>query len=416
MIQYYLTKIVKDTGWVLILNSINYASTFIIALLVSRFMGIEQLGIYTFTVAVSSLIYLISDFGLTTLLVRRIGEYKSNVFRLISNVNVIKITLATACTGIFFAIGILFNIQNTGPALWLGIAASFPRLIQTTYEGSIRVFGMQRYPTIIRSVNSLLQIVFSLYAILLGYGLLGVFIVILILELITAVVFAHTNGTILFRNNIFPAKINKFPYDEMKNLFKKSSVFFIFSFLRFSSPAINIFLLEYIRSTAAVGIYSAGVRFVSGIGLFSGAVYSSFYPFISNLTSEVKIKYELTHKLLVYATLFGVFIISLIFIFSDILIDFTFKIEESKMILKILSFTVLPVIIFPVLQSYFFSSYYETFLLRIFITTWLLNLLLTFVLVNFYSYKGLALSTLIIEYILLLFLIIKFNLIKKTIA
>ena len=95
MIQGYLKKILKDISWVISLNFVNYSSSFIIAVLITRFLGAEMLGSYTFITAVGSLMYLISDFGLTPLLVRKITEDKQKTLEEINSANAVKIIVCS---------------------------------------------------------------------------------------------------------------------------------------------------------------------------------------------------------------------------------------------------------------------------------------------------------------------------------
>ncbi len=90
MIKEYLNKIAKDTLWVLALNAVNFSSSFIIAVFISRMMGVNELGKYTFITAISSVLYMIADFGLTTSLVRKIGGDRPDAFKFISEANSIK--------------------------------------------------------------------------------------------------------------------------------------------------------------------------------------------------------------------------------------------------------------------------------------------------------------------------------------
>jgi O-antigen/teichoic acid export membrane protein len=410
--KFYLRKIFKDTGWVLSLNSVNYASAFVIAVLVSRFLGVKELGDYTFIAALTSVMYLVADFGLTTLIVRKIGVDKSATLSVIKSAAVIKLSIGVVLFG-----GLIVYIVLT-PAivdsfgkdlqpqhiLLLGTAAVFPRLLQANYESAIRVFGIQKYPTIIRSVNSLFQIGFGLWALSAGLQLLGVFSVILIFEMLTAIVFSVTNKIVLKKNGFLsPAGTRgQAPlHYGVKTLIRESSIFFLYNFLRFSMPVTVIFLVQYLRSSESVGIYSAAARFVGGIGLLTGAVFNSYYPLISNLAKDENLKLTLTRKLLGYSLAAGFVIVIVILSLSNALIDLTFKIQDSKAVLRILSFGILPTMVLPVIQSYMFSTHSEKFNLKILLLVWILNLFLTYLLVNFYDYSGAAISFVVCEYVLI---------------
>ena len=412
MIKEYLNKIAKDTLWVLALNAANFSSLFVIAVFISRLMGVDELGRYTFIIAISSVLYMVSDFGLTTSLVRKIGGEKKNAYSFISDANSIKTFLGAATAIISLFAIYIFNRSNFNISLAAGIVVIIPRLYQTSYEASIRVFGFQKYPTIIRSMASLLQIILSYYAIQSGYGLDGIFILILFIEIITYYVFYFTNYIILSRKNI-KIKKNLFSAKSIFGKAKESSVLFFNNVLTFTMPRVNIILLEYISSTASVGIFSAGTRFTSGAGMISGALYNSVYPFIANLKEEKKTSYELARELIKYSFIIGAVISIALFFLSGILIDLTFKIEEAKPVLKIVAFSIIPLLVYTVIQTFMLSVFLEKFLLKIYTLIWLLNAAIGIFLIWKWSYTGAAIVTISMEYLLMFIQIIKFISIGK---
>jgi O-antigen/teichoic acid export membrane protein len=408
LIKAYLNKIAKDTGWVLGLNIINFSSSFVIAVFVSRMLGVEQLGTYTFITAFASVLYLISDFGLTTLIVRKIAENKKETAGLLNKTNIIKSTGGFLSLAIFFLLIYFLDNKHFNLSLAAGIIVILPRLYQTTYEASIRVFEFQKYPTIIRSVNSLLQIIFSYVVIQQGFGLEGIFVLILYLEIFTYIIFAITNRRILIKNGISLKPNLKDKRESLLNTVKESSVLFLNNVLSFTIPRVHIILLEYISSTVSVGIFSAGVRFTSGAGLVSGALYNSVYPFIANIKEQKKTSFELAKELVKYSIILGVVISVLLFLFSNLLIDLTFKIEEAKPILKIVSFSVLPLLVYTITQTYMLSIYKEKFLLKAYSLVWIFNLVLAIFLILNYGYIGAAAVTISIEYLLMIIQLVKF--------
>lgn len=322
MIRYYLKKIAKDISWVITLNFINYSSSFIIAVLISRFLGTEGLGKYTFVTAAGALVYLISDFGLTTLLVRKITEDKNKALTEIQNVNAAKAMISLLLLLLLIA-GIFSRIKNFDWLLLAGCISAVPRLLQTSYEASIRAFLKQKYPTIIRSINSFIQIIAAIILLTQGKSLLTIFVMILITETLTALVFRISAVKIASPKE---RTVSDFSLSKIRTLFKEGSTFFAMNFLVFSMPRGNIIVLEYLSSTIAVGIFSAGIRFVNAIGLFTGALFNTYYPLISNIREDVHLRYQLTKKMITYSFLFGAAISLSLYFLSGFLVDITFKI------------------------------------------------------------------------------------------
>jgi O-antigen/teichoic acid export membrane protein len=405
LIQVYLKRIARDLSWVITLNFVNYSSSFIIAVLISRFLGTEGLGRYTFVTAVVALVYLISDFGLTTLLVRKITENKNQALTEIHNVNAAKVIVCISLL-LLLAAGIFIRIKNFDSILLAGSLSAVPRLLQTSYEASIRAFLKQKYPTIIRSVNSFIQIIAAIVLLNQGKGLLAIFVMILITETLTVIAF-RISAEKIAGTGIKSAQ-RKFSPTKIRALFKEASTFFAMNTLSFSMPRANIILLEYLNSTLAVGIFSAGVRFVNAIGLFTGALFNTYYPLISNIRGDQKLKYELTKKMAGYAFIAGAAISLSLYFLSEFLINITFKIPEAVSVLKITAFAVIPIMVYTVLQPFFYTVYKEKFLLKLFAIAFVFNSLSCIILIRLYGYIGCAVITVVTEYFVFIIILISF--------
>ncbi len=172
-------------------------------------------------------------------------------------------------------------------------------------------------------------------------------ICILIRDIITLLLLMLINNNVIDKFNSESNSGNIISDKPLKIRFtlilKESSVFFANNFLMLSIKGLNVILLGYFSTAAAVGIYSAGSRFVNGIGLFSGALFNSFYPVISNIKNDLKTKTELTKKFILYSFTLGLMITIPLYLFSGNLMELTFKSEDSVIVLKILSFTMIPV-------------------------------------------------------------------------
>lgn len=413
MIKQHIKKISEGSLLVLILNAVSYAGSFILAVLVSGFLGIEALGNYSLIFAFVLILGIVSDFGLSTLLVRKLGEYKFNAKETINSFNLIKIILSAVIIIVIFVTAFLFFTKIYYPAFFIGIFLILPRTLMSTYEASIRSFLNQKYPVIIKSANSLLQLALSYYFLSTGYGLSAVMICILIPDIITLLLLMLINNNVIDKFNSESNSGNIISDKPLKKRFtlilKESSVFFANNFLMLSIKGLNVILLGYFSTAAAVGIYSAGSRFVNGIGLFSGALFNSFYPVISNIKNDLKTKTELTKKFILYSFTLGLMITIPLYLFSGNLMELTFKSEDSVIVLKILSFTMIPVLVYTVTQSFLFSVYNEIFLTRILIIAWSLNIILSIILIKMYDYTGCAVALTFTEIFLMITQVLKFK-------
>ncbi len=414
MVKEHIKKISEGSALVLILNAVNYLSSFILAVLVSRFLGIKALGDYSLIFAFVLILGIISDFGLSTLLIRKLGENKCNAGEIIFNFNMIKIFISVILISLTFISAYLFFEKIFFPAFFIGVFLILPRSLMSTYEASLRSFQNQKYPVMIKCMNSFLQLVISYFLLINGYGLTGIFLCILILDFIALIILMLANTNVMDKlrlnkkdENIMNSEQNFI--EKSVSILKESSVFLVNNFLMLSIKGLNVILLGYFSTAASVGIYSAGSRFVNGIGLFSGALFNSFYPVISNIKNDHKTKTEVTKKFIMYSFALGLIITVPVYLFSGYLIDLTFKTEESVIVLKILSFTMIPVLVYTITQSFLFSVYNEKFLTRILIIAWSLNIILSIIMIRLFNYTGCAMALTFTEVFLMITQLIKFR-------
>lgn len=414
MLKQHIKKISEGSLLVLILNAVSYVCSFILAVLISRFLGIEALGDYSLIFAFVLILGIVSDFGLSTLLVRKLGENKFKAKEIINNFNLIKIILSLVIIILLSITAFLFFTKIYYPAFFIGLFLILPRTLMSTYEASIRSFLNQKYPVIIKSANSFLQLALSYFILTKGYELSAVMLCILIPDVITLMMLMLANKKIIDKFNLKNNSENILQSDQpLKEKFtlilKESSVFFVNNFLMLSIKGLNVILLGYFSTAVSVGIYSAGSRFVNGIGLFSGALFNSFYPAISNIKNDLKTKTELTKKFILYSFTLGFMITVPLYLFAGNLIELTFKSEDSVIVLKILSFTMIPVLVYTVTQSYLFSEYNEIFLTRILIIAWSLNIIISIILIKMYDYTGCAVALAFTEIFLMITQLLKFK-------
>lgn len=408
MVKELSKKIYKDTSLVAASNIVNYASTFILAVFISRMLGVEALGQFTYIFAFTTVFSVITDFGFSTLLVRKVNENRSKAWNLIKRINLIKIIIGNISVILLLTVIYFAARENFNFTFAAGIAVIIPKAIQSTHESAIRALLKQFLPAVIKSANSLLQLGAAYFLIINSFGLLEIFIMILLTEAATAIVLRYANSTVWKRYIIIPDRIGKKDLFSIKLLLRESWPFFGKNFLSHSIPRITVILLGYISSALALGVFSAASRFANGIGLISGALFNTYYPVVSHPDTTDNSKYELTGKFIFYAFGTGLLAAAALFFLSGPLIDFTFKIEEAKPVLKILAFTVIPILVYTVIHSYLFSIHKEKFILILYSSAWIANIVLSIILISLHNYTGAAIATIIVEYSLMIALLIKF--------
>lgn len=397
-------KIFKDTFIVMLSNIINYGGMFILAVMITRMLGVNALGEFTLIFAVSSILSSINEFGFSTLLVRKINDDPNSVFLILKNVNIFKFIFGIAIITVTIVVTYLIPSIGAGSAFAVGMAIVIPKSIQASYESSLRAIMKQALTSVIKSINTFVQIVIAYILLLNSYGLISILLMIFILEVLTALAFKIQNRLAwlkILNSNYVHSPVN---LRSIVPLIKESWMILANNFLTLSMPRVNLVMIAYIITEAAAGIFSASSRIVNAVGLLSGALFNTYYPAITKLRNKPVEQFRFTSKILSYSIIAGLLINAILYLFSDILIDLTFKIDDAKFILKILSFTVLPILISSVLKAFFYTYFKEYYLFILFIVWWCFNIIAGYLSLYYWGIFGFAYSVLLTESIFCLIL------------
>lgn len=385
-------------------NLVNYGGMFVLAVMITRMLGIDALGEFTIIFSFVMILTAVTDLGMTQMLVRRLNQERGKAWSIIRSVNRFRLNFSLICVAAAICVMYFIPGTNLTAAFAAGIALVIPKTLQSAYDSSIRALQQQRLPAIIKSAVTLLQIVF-VYIILLGSpGMLYVMLVLLVTEILAMGAF-YLTAEDLWKNETDVKDRTLIP---VKPIINEALPFFGNNLFALSIPRITMIILGYISGSASLGIFSAASRFTGGIGLISGALYNTYYPVMTGSKMTPAESFRLTVRLTVYAFGLGVVIASALFLLSDILIGLSFKIPEAASVLKILSVTVIPVLVYSVLQPYLISLHRENFILKSYIALFILILPASIILIHFYGYFGAAYAAVSAEMAICIILIAGF--------
>jgi PST family polysaccharide transporter len=122
----------------------------------------------------------------------------------------------------------------------------------------------------------------------------------------------------------------------------------------------DILLLEHFRSTAEVGIYSAGERFINALTILPGAMFNGLLPLFSRSRGE-SFSRKFSFQSILLFSLVGVVISSILFFAAPFIISITFRFTESIVILQILAWSFSFFMFNTLMESWLYGHRYERF-------------------------------------------------------
>ena len=396
----HLQKIFKNMSWLLISQIIASICAFIWTILMARYLGVNNYGIFGFATSLTGILMIITDMGLNNHVVRHIAtNYESapkylgnamplkSIFGLGTIIITLVILIVMKSNEIVVIVTLLFTLEV--------IIKSFIGLI----DGSFQAFEEGKYQGIGNLILHILLLIFILIAIFTDLGILGIAISYIIANLI-AFAFEYY---ILTKNIVKP----KFEIDV--EFYKKITIialpFAVTGLLYTIYYSIDIVMLTNIVGDYATGIYNAAYKLISVLTLFYSVYLAVIFPvmskFFKNDESMLLISFEKSVK---YLMLITIPLAMATMIYSTDLIQFIYgyDYDAASSVLSILIWTVCLLFINGAANTVLNASYREVTLTKIYAIAAIFNIILNFFMIPQFSYNGAAITTVLSDILILI--------------
>lgn len=384
-------RIIKNVGVLVLGNIFHKALTLILFVYIARYLGDVGFGQYAFVIAFVNLFQIIIAFGFDLIIQRELARDKTKTSKYISNVVFMRFILFIIA---FIVIAISINLLNYPKSITnLVYLYSFFLLFHYLSQGFRNVFfayEKMEYEFTIVVLNRLFLVPLSILALIYGYGVLGLLVVLIASEFLN----------LIFGLFIFTRKITapKFEIDlgVCKNLVQKASPFIILSIFLSVYSNIDTVMLSKMQGDAATGLYNSAYRLLTSLMIIPYAFMLSVFPIMSRFYNESKdnLKQTFFHALR-YLTIMALPIAMGTFLLSDRIIVRIFGggFIEASIALQILVWGTALNFLNSALYTVLLSMNKEKILTRIMISGITLNVILNYVLIPKYSYAGASLAT-----------------------
>ncbi|ADZ09114.1 polysaccharide biosynthesis protein [Methanobacterium lacus] len=270
-------KITKNIGITGISQIILAISSFILMIYIARYFGTSEFGEYNFAISFTMLFSIITDLGISQMIIREIARDKDSTNKYMSNALIIKLVMSIVTIGL---IAVTINLLNYPPLMvtivyLFGIYTIFTSFSQT-FVSVFQAFEKMEYSNLILILGNIILIPIAFYVLLNNYGLIQLAYVYVLSGFFNALL-----GFFIFRQ-----KITKLTISLDLNFCKKM----IIESLPFGLNAIfaNFFfrfdtiLLSIIKDNYAVGIYAAAYNPLLALGnILTNMFATTIYPVMS---------------------------------------------------------------------------------------------------------------------------------------
>lgn len=392
--------IFKNMSWLLVSQIITSICGFIWTILMARYLGVEQYGIFGFAVSLTGILCILFDFGIGIHSVRHIAtdydsapKYLGNaiplkgLFSIFGFVVILIVLIVMKCNELTITVTLIITIEQ--------IIKKFVELMNATFQA----FEEGKFQGISNTLLNILTFIFILIAIYTDLGLYGISIAYIIANILT----------LIYCYYVLTKHLTKPNYELDKEFCKMVTIaalpFAATVILSSIYYSIDMVMLTNIVGDYATGIYNATYKLIGVLTMFYGIYGAVIFPVMSKLfKNDEKLLLTLYEKSIKYLMLAIIPIaIATTYYSTDIVhLIYGHQYDASSSVLSILIWTVCLLFISGAGNTLLNASYKEVTVTKIYAIAAVFNVILNFILIPHLSYNGAAITTVLSDVLIVL--------------
>ncbi len=391
-----VNTVLKNTVALFLAEIFGYLLSFFLIVAIARYLGDAGLGIYSFAFAFTGLFLILSDPGLSSLVIRDVSRDKSKAERYFENVASIKLILGII--SMLLPIIIIFFIEKSVEIVVVviiaAVASFFTRYIYA-FTAFFKAYEKMEYEFWTRVVERVIAVSLGIYLLMKGYGLIALMLVFLLSYsasfLLAAIIFA--------KNKIAKFRL-KADFALWKGLVKNALPFWMTALFITLYFKIDTVMLSLMQNYVVTGWYSAAYKIIDMFSKAPFIVVIALFPAMSRLHAKSKEVLRSVYKRSFYYLFMLAFPLGIgMWLIASRVILFIYKeaFSESAVVLQILVIALVFIFV-NYLMGYLLDSIKKQVLFTIATGIGLfINVTLNLILIPLYSYIGASIATVITE-------------------
>ncbi|MBC7265173.1 MAG: oligosaccharide flippase family protein [Chloroflexi bacterium] len=280
-------RVAKNALTPMVLSLINRVLDMVFAMLMLRVIAPQGAGRYEF--AVNFILYasIVVQFGLGTLLTREAAKDRLRANRYLSNATILRLLLWLTSLPIMALV--LFAYARTGKlaadtilAIAFFTLALVPDLFANALSSIFQAYERMEYPAAVTTITQLLKISFGTFALLMGWGFVGVAGTSLAVNMITAAILYVLARRLLFRPRL------EFDPATTREMLGTSFPLMLNNLLSKAFFSADVFLLQPLRGDVELGYYSVAMRYIHSVDIIPSYFTLAVFPIMSRFAESAR--------------------------------------------------------------------------------------------------------------------------------
>lgn len=380
---------IKNTGWVGAGTLIESVCSYIIIILITRHLGVDGLGQYTFLTSFSILFFILADFGLSNLLVKEVSKNEEGATHYLSKIFSLKIFLGLLVFVIYFFVLFFLNKPDLFlPLVIFGFIALFNQLFRFPKS----IFSIKQKGKILSIVNLTYKFIILLAAIFilpLFHSLL-LFVLFMLFAAVLRLIISLLIGWGYFSFRFIFSFYGLLPF------LKRSFPFILAGLFIIIYSKIDSVMLSFMKDFVVVGWYNAGYNFVQLLTFFPTIFLTFGFSLFAKYSKNNRILKSLFQNIYYFVSLFVIPLIAGSWFFADKMISFIYGFSSSEAVLSLKILLLASVFVYTsnIFGLFIASVHKQQVFAKIAGFGALTNIVLNLILIPFYSLYGAAFATL----------------------
>ncbi len=302
-------RVAKNSIAPILLTTFNRLVDFAFAALMLRILGPANAGDYYYAVNVFLWFDIITNFGLNTYLTREVARHREQARRYLLNTTALRLALSVASVpllAIFIGLRQTVIAAVTAPASMQAIGAMvllyvglIPNSISTGLTALFYAYERAEYPAAVTSISTLLKVTLGVGVLMAGWGIVGLAGAAIAVNLVTLLIL----GTLAVRTlpdlRARSAPPLRAPSEGAlrREMLRESWPLMVNHLLATLFFKVDVFLVEAMRGSDALGRYSIGYKLLEAINIVPAMFTLALFPVISRQARENRAAFTRHYRL-----------------------------------------------------------------------------------------------------------------------
>jgi O-antigen/teichoic acid export membrane protein len=395
----FIRKILKNFFWLFLQLGISRAFGFLFAIILARRLTQSDFGLYTYASSIIGIFLILSDLGLSTLLLREIARQGENASEIFGRIFAAKLPLALFAYIVFGIVLYISPPKGAGVAVMLLATAFFLESAAKFVSAPFKATEQMHYLAFGDFVFKLFLLAGAFLFLNIEHGLLSAGLIymggsLIYLLFYTLLFFKHFRYSHAVANmGIFFSNL----YNEIRNSFPIA----LGGLIMVVYINTDILILRWLKGDAATGAYGVSYLFYLGLGIIPSTLVQAILP---RLSASIEKNQTGTAETVLRGTVKLLFLISLPIALGGILLSrelITFfygaRYLSTNTAFRLFMLTIFFNYINTLFSYYLFAERKQREINAIYLASVCINIILNILLIPKYSISGAAFATLSAE-------------------